>query len=571
MQMRQSFLFLSTTSLLALTGVPAFAFSISGPLSRQPLPSFQKVNYSSNGQTGIIEVKTKNYAQLSPLAPSIDNFLQTLRHEYRNSPGDSGITWNFTAAQQELTGGFYIGEYYACAPNVGYPCGSRVGITGNQGVDPSQSVGSALSLFYSPGVNDPVVDSNLHWIQVVTAKMDERRPVEKVDNDSELPFRIPPYYQNTERVNDSQTGTPLLRFLDTPQRMDVTKNWDWSALLYLVKETTDPGNPKTKNVTVYNGIEWGWTSKFTPPKTSKTFSGTLASGYQTDYYSLDKLTPGSTYTAWTNNDLPSNRCNPNTFLRTYSSASGSYLWDDNSSPVGNGFASGLTGTVGTSGTVNLAVFPANGGARGQDKGNYELFVNVYEPNSPTFSNGNSGGGGFGKEMQGGFGKEMRGLTQQNPILPTSVQNGWQIFSQVPGCRWYDPYTTYGFEFQSLEDTLFTEILDFPVGDDTEFAVTVGNVLLGTFGPGSSVDFVSLLGHGVSNFKITDINSLFGSTAETAFPIQLAFNEREGSFKMRAISADDAENVPEPTTVLGTLLAVGGLGTIKKLKNRKTKE
>jgi hypothetical protein len=41
--------------------------------------------------------------------------------------------------------------------------------------------------------------------------------------------------------------------------------------------------------------------------------------------------------------------------------------------------------------------------------------------------------------------------------------------------------------------------------------------------------------------------------------------------MRAISADDAEKVPEPTTVLGTLLAVGGLGIIKKLKNRKTKE
>jgi hypothetical protein len=307
---------------------------------------------------------------------------------------------------------------------------------------------------------------------------------------------------------------------------------------------------------------FGYTRR-TTPLFSKTFSGTLASGYQRDTYQLDKLIPGSKYTAWTNNDLPSNRCNPNTYLRT-SSPGSRRLYDDNSSPVGNGFASGLTGTVGNSGTLNLAVGAANGGARGQDQGNYELFVNVYEHGElPTFSNGNSGGGGFGKEM--------RGLTQQNPILPTSVQNGWQIFSKVPGCRWYDPYTTYGFEFQSLEDTLFTEILDFPVGDDTEFAVTVGNVLLGTFGPGSSVDFVSLLGHGVSNFKITDINSLFGSTAETAFPIQLAFNEREGSFKMRAISADDAENVPEPTTVLGTLLAVGGLGTIKKLKNRKTKE
>ncbi|MEG4999307.1 PEP-CTERM sorting domain-containing protein [Microcoleus sp. B4-D4] len=331
----------------------------------------------------------------------------------------------------------------------------------------------------------------------------------------------------------------------------------------IVQLTSPPASVKY-NPSLFDSLvsAFGYTRR-TTPLLSKTFSGTLASGYQIDNYNLDKLTPGSKYTAWTNNDLPSNRCNPNTYLSTSSPGSGGF-YDDNSSPLGNGFASGLTGTVGNNGTLNLAVQAANGGARGEDKGNYELFVNVYEDGeSPTFSNGNSGGGGFGKEM--------RGLTQQNPILPTSVQSGWQTFSKVPGCRWYDPYTTYGFEFQSLEDTLFTEILDFPVGDDTEFAVTVGNVLLGTFGPGSSVDFVSLLGHGISNFKITGINSLFGSTAETAFPIQLAFNEREGSFKMRAISADDAENVPEPTTVLGTLLAVGGLGIIKKLKNRKNKE
>lgn len=165
MQMRQSFLFLSTTSLLALTGVPAFAFSISGPSSKV-YPSVQNVNYFSNGQTGIIEVKTKNYAQLSPPALS-DYFLQTLLAEYRNSPNYPGTTWNFTTGQA-LTGGFYIGDYYACAPNVDYVCGDRIAITQDPGVDPSKSVGSALSLFYSPGVNDPVVDSNLHWIQVVT-------------------------------------------------------------------------------------------------------------------------------------------------------------------------------------------------------------------------------------------------------------------------------------------------------------------------------------------------------------------------------------------------------------------
>ncbi len=71
MQMRQSFLFLSTTSLLALTSVPAFAFSISG-LSSNVYPSVQNVGYFLNGPTGIIEIKTQNYAQLSLPALSLD-------------------------------------------------------------------------------------------------------------------------------------------------------------------------------------------------------------------------------------------------------------------------------------------------------------------------------------------------------------------------------------------------------------------------------------------------------------------------------------------------------------------
>jgi hypothetical protein len=201
--------------------------------------------------------------------------------------------------------------------------------------------------------------------------------------------------------------------------------------------------------------------------------------------------------------------------------------------------------VGSSGNINLNVCAAGGGTRGQDRGNYELFVDVYDPQeSPDFSVATSGGGGFGKEM--------RGLTQQNPILPNSIQNGWQVFNKVPGCRWFDPPTTYGFEFQSLEDTLFTEILDFPAGDDQEFTVAVGDSILGNFSPGDKLDFVSLLGYPVDNFRITGIDSLFGPTAETAFPIQLAFKEREGSFKMRQIPGPtDAEAVPEPGGILAT--------------------
>ena len=298
-------------------------------------------------------------------------------------------------------------------------------------------------------------------------------------------------------------------------------------------------------VEIYNGVRWGWENKFGPGLGWRRFLGNLSSGTQVDKYKLDGLTPGSKYRAWTDNDLPSNRCNPNTLLIA-NNDSGFWLgFDDNSSPLGDGFASALTGTVDSSGNINLNVRAAGGGARGQDTGNYELFVDVYDPqDSPDFSSAASGGGGFGKEM--------RGLTQQNPILPNSIQNGWQVFNKVPVCRWYDPPTTYGFEFQSLEDTLFTEILDFPAGDDQEFTVAVGDSILGNFSPGDKLDFVSLLGYPVDNFRITGIDSLLGPTAETAFPIQLAFKEREGSFKMRQIPGPtDAEAVPEPGSILAT--------------------
>ena len=134
-------------------------------------------------------------------------------------------------------------------------------------------------------------------------------------------------------------------FRDISARDDIYyNNKNWSAELYIA-EVKDPINNPTQ-VTIYNGISWGWKSIFTPPKTTKKFSDSLASGFEVDRFNLSDLTPGSKYIAWTNNDLPSNRCNPNTFLSTDNDSGFQLGFDDNSSRVGNGFASALTGTVG---------------------------------------------------------------------------------------------------------------------------------------------------------------------------------------------------------------------------------
>lgn len=66
-----------------------------------------------------------------------------------------------------------------------------------------------------------------------------------------------------------------------------------------------------------------------------------------------------------------------------------------------------------------------------------------------------------------------------------------------------------------------------------------------------MDFVSLLGGGISQFKITGIESILGSTPETAFPIQLAFNSSVGSFQMRPF--EKGRSVAESRIWVGGLI------------------
>ncbi|MEG3967373.1 hypothetical protein QUA00_07045 [Microcoleus sp. T2B6] len=562
MRLRQYLLAGFTSALtVMLTGLASFAFNIippkPGATSNWRPVSRYNIGDLENPMEGVTEVDTTLWTEPIPQGGTW-LFSATLNLWALSS--EKGIGgWNFQTAQQELRGNFEIVNYLACGYEV------LCGIENPGERDPrSNGVGATFYLKYHPAPTDPQPGQEgkqLHWIQMVRANygdgVDGFIPhIPFIDNG----FRSDdPYYDTTGMAGESF-------FIDrpySPGELAAQRNNYFDAEVYLVEEILRPAT-EPREVTIYNGIRWGWRNEVIRPQTSKKFSDSLASGFELDRFNLSDLTPGSKYIAWTNNDLPSNRCNPNTFLSTDNDSGFQLGFDDDSSRVGNGFASALTGTVGSSGNINLNVGAAGGGARGQDTGNYELFVDVYDPqDSPDFSVASSGGGGFGKEM--------RGLTQQNPILPNSIQNGWQVFNKVPGCRWFDPPTTYGFEFQSLEDTLFTEILDFPAGDDQEFTVAVGDSILGNFSPGDKLDFVSLLGYPVDKFRITGIDSLFGETAETAFPIQLAFKEREGSFKMRQISKPiDAESVPEPGSIVaakGMVLWFAGMRHILRKKRQ----
>jgi hypothetical protein len=550
---------------IILKSLPARAFNLVYKYPANSLNYQYTADYlTPNGNKGKVWIDP-----LQKISPPSTGLLAAFKSQFP--------LYSFEASYTPIYGDFVVTSYQACPP-APYPifCESIPDL-----------VGGLLYLDYVPRTFfDPELGKNyvdfpnpetgkVRWVQWLTSnhKLNRNHGEQEavVDTTSNTPYYYEKPYHTTNYT-----------FFDSPGRVDIGWNHDWLANLYLAYEKIDSVTNAT-TVQIFGGVRWGWHNRvdrkkkepspdlvpFCPTNSSagecefNSFSDGLSSGLEIDEFKIPNLTPGKKFVGWIDNDIPGNQCNPNTKLETYNEYGSLMNGDNDSSPVGDGFGSALTGFVSNDGSINLSVHAANGGRRGEDKGNYELNVVVFDNEADIpFTMGDSGGGGVGRERPGG--------TQQNPILPNAREGNWQIFRDVPGCRWYDPHTPYGFEFQALDDTLFSEILDFAIGSDNRFTVSVGDNILGEFGAGDSVDFTSLFGSGISNFKITGIDSLFGSTEETAFPIQLAFNDRIGSFKMRPISKESSpQSTPESTSTLG-LLALGAWGIVKALKIRKNK-
>jgi hypothetical protein len=179
------------------------------------------------------------------------------------------------------------------------------------------------------------------------------------------------------------------------------------------------------------------------------------------------------------------------------------------------------------------------------------------------------------------------LAQKNAIMPVRVNGKTKYFEDVPSNLWYDPPADLGYLFEATGGTVFTQILDFPCGIETNtgedrFNVSVGGFDLGTFGPGQSLDFSdpaiqALLGAlivpgdngvlGVKQFRISDINIDICQNCppwENQFAAQLKFNDETGSFTMTPV---ESAGVPEPSTMLGLLLSgICGVG-LRRLRKK----
>jgi hypothetical protein len=132
------------------------------------------------------------------------------------------------------------------------------------------------------------------------------------------------------------------------------------------------------------------------------------------------------------------------------------------------------------------------------------------------------------------------------------------FVDVPTDDWVDPQLAKAYVYQMSGGSFFTQILNFPTGFAAKFNVLVNGVDLGAFGPGDQVDFVKLLGKGVSSFEITGIDPGVDPSSSVAFPVQLVFDTPTASFTMTVGVTDPIANAgPSQTAQVGTLVTLDG--------------
>jgi len=161
-----------------------------------------------------------------------------------------------------------------------------------------------------------------------------------------------------------------------------------------------------------------------------------------------------------------------------------------------------------------------------------------------------------------------GWSQSHPLLPDHTEGNSFGFQQAPNHAWIDPPTATGYDYQMTDSSLFTKIMSFPTGFTGPFEVLADGFSLGNFTDTDSVDFVSLLGHGVSSFHIRGITPAVDGTDASAFPVLLEFDNPTASLTITAVDA--ASLVPEIDPAgMGSVLALV-TGTLGLLERRRLK-
>ena len=260
MQSRQkSLVWLATTVLVALTGQSGFAFQIKG-IQESSSVTTELINPSTNLVGGTSTVTTKQISEIE--LGGTDDFFNILRQTYGG--------WTFNKGGN-LKGSFNIINYYPCGPLTS--CGSELSIfpellipsSGKQG-----GIGASISVDYEPDPDDEPKFGKTYWIQ--RANVDTGGQNVSIYNQQGTYFNIidtpstsNPFYQAADYLGrtNPETRLPSYSFLDSPYnsvqapKPSYQYNNNWNFELYLAYQKPN------QEVTIYNGISWGWTNTFT--------------------------------------------------------------------------------------------------------------------------------------------------------------------------------------------------------------------------------------------------------------------------------------------------------------------
>ena len=262
----------------------SFAFNIKGQTSNQSVST--PVNIPGTNVNGIVTVSTKKIKEIKRGGTS--DFLKILRQSYGGLQYKKG---------GNLKGEFNIQTYYPCGPSTG--CGSEAA----QYASPifrsiplggrKDGIGASISVDYerTPDKDEPNVN-NVAWIQRAKVNTGGQeitvnslgltgKYFDVIDSLGNSPFYPGAFYLGR---GNPQTGQPSYSFFDFPYNPtpnplpSYVYNNDWSFELYLAELVISNRANVAPKVKIYNGISWGWTSKFTPTPTPKPCSGASGGG-----------------------------------------------------------------------------------------------------------------------------------------------------------------------------------------------------------------------------------------------------------------------------------------------------
>ena len=247
------------TLLVLLTDRSSNAFSVTGTQTGSQLPYTPKDPFTGKDIPATGTVKTYDISSLTPLDVSTSN-------EFMTALQNSGFSdWTFNKGM-DLKGSFNVLKYLPCNPDTA--CGVSQNPNSANVIKKGQ-VGAVLDLKYISGNGDPQLGATeetnkIHWIQQVVLKKTYPGDSSSTITENFIDIgpqsgqvQLPYYDASYSLFPDSPS---LDRFIDRAYQ-DTFINYTFLANLYLVEETAP------KIVTIYNGVSWGWESKFTPPPT----------------------------------------------------------------------------------------------------------------------------------------------------------------------------------------------------------------------------------------------------------------------------------------------------------------